>query len=135
MPDGGRTYDVVIACAGLQEDARLVNNKNYPEIADDFARSIKTYKTLPADVFLGAHSWFFDLAGKYKRLGSTPNPYLDAGGIQGLGREHGEELQHLDRRAEEEPARQLTPISSSSSPSPRSREASPPSPASASAVC
>jgi len=82
LQDGGRPYDVVIACAGLQEDARLVNNKNYPEIADDFARSIKTYKTLPTDVFLGAHSWFFDLAGKHKRLGSTPNPYLDAAGYK-----------------------------------------------------
>jgi metallo-beta-lactamase class B len=77
IPDGGRTYDVLIACAGLQEDARLVNNKNYPEIADDFARSIKKYKTLRADVFLGAHSWFFDLAGKYKKLGSATNPYID----------------------------------------------------------
>jgi len=82
IPDGGRTYDVLIACAGLQEDARLVNNKNYPEIAEDFARSIQTYKTLPADVFLGAHSWFFDLAGKYKRLGASANPYVDPAGYK-----------------------------------------------------
>ena len=82
VPEGGRTYDVVIACAGLQENVRLVNNKNYPEIADDFARSIKTYKSLPADVFLGAHSWFFDLAGKYKRLGSAANPYVDPAGYK-----------------------------------------------------
>ena len=73
---------MLIACGGLQEDARLVNNKNYPEIADDFARSIKTYKTLPGDVFLGAHSWFFDLAGKYKRLGSATNPYVDPAGYK-----------------------------------------------------
>jgi metallo-beta-lactamase class B len=82
VPEGGRTYDVVIACAGLQENVRLVNNKNYPEIADDFARSIKTFKSLPADVFLGAHSWFFDLAGKYKRLGSAANPYVDPAGYK-----------------------------------------------------
>jgi metallo-beta-lactamase class B len=82
IPDTGRTYDVLIACAGLQEDARLVDNKNYPEIADDFARSIKKYRTLPADVFLGAHSWFFDLAGKYKRLGGATNPYIDPGGYK-----------------------------------------------------
>jgi metallo-beta-lactamase class B len=82
VPSGGRTYDVVIACAGLQEGARLVNNKEYPEIAEDFAKSNKTYKTLPADVFLGAHSWFFDLAGKYKRLGGATNPYLDAAGYK-----------------------------------------------------
>ena len=82
IPSGGRTYDVLIACAGLQADARLVNNKNYPEIAEDFAKSIKTFRTLPADIFLGAHSWFVDLAGKYKRLGGATNPYLDAGGYK-----------------------------------------------------
>jgi metallo-beta-lactamase class B len=82
IPDRGRTYDVLIACGGLQDDARLVNNKNYPEIADDFARSIKTYKTLPGEVFLGSHSWFFDLAGKYKRLGGATTPYLDPAGYK-----------------------------------------------------
>ena len=82
IADGGRTYNVLIACGGLQENARLVNNKNYPEIAEDFARSIKTFKSLPVDVFLGAHSWFFDLAGKHKRLGSATNPYIDPAGYK-----------------------------------------------------
>jgi metallo-beta-lactamase class B len=82
MPDAGRTYDVVIACAGLQDGARLVNNKNYPEIADDFARSIKIYRSLPADFFLASHSWFFDLAGKHAKLGSRPNPYIDPAGYK-----------------------------------------------------
>src|SRR5688572_32269370 len=80
--DGSRTYDVVIACAGLQANAQLVDNENYPEIAEDFARSIKTWKSLPADVFLGAHSWFFDLAGKHQRLGSGTNPYVDPAGYK-----------------------------------------------------
>jgi len=82
IADGGRTYNVLIACAGLQENARLVDNKNYPEVAEDFARSIKTFKSLPADVFLGAHSWFFDLAGKHRRLGSATNPYVDPAGYK-----------------------------------------------------
>jgi metallo-beta-lactamase class B len=73
---------VLIACAGLQADVRLVDNKNYPEIADDFAASIKKFKTLQGDVFLGAHSWFFDLAGKYKRLGGPTNPYVDPAGYK-----------------------------------------------------
>src|SRR5262245_11619632 len=30
VADRGRTYNVLIACAGLQENARLVNNTNYP---------------------------------------------------------------------------------------------------------
>ncbi len=82
MTESNRSYDVLIACAGLQEEARLVDNKNYPEIADDFARSIKTFKTLQPDIFLGAHSWFFDLEGKYKRLGSPTNPYIDPAGYK-----------------------------------------------------
>ena len=82
VQDGGKPHNVLIACGGLQEDARLVNNKNYPEIADDFGRSIAKYKTLQADVFLAAHSWFFDLAGKYKRLGSATNPYIDPAGYK-----------------------------------------------------
>ena len=82
MTESNRSYDVLIASAGLQEEARLVDNKNYPEIADDFARSIKTFKTLQPDIFLGAHSWFFDLEGKYKRLGSPTNPYIDPAGYK-----------------------------------------------------
>src|SRR5262245_37107662 len=34
ITEGGRSYNALIACAGLQADVRLVNNKNYPEIAD-----------------------------------------------------------------------------------------------------
>ena len=84
VQDAGRTYNVVISCGGLQEDATLVGNKNYPEIADHFAQSIKKYKTLKPDVFLSAHSWMFDLAGKYTRLNAraTPNPYIDPAGFQ-----------------------------------------------------
>ena len=83
VQDGGKPYNVLIACGGLQEDARLVNNKNYPEIAEHFGQSIKKYKTLQADVFLASHSWFFDLAGKYKRLGTSgTNPYIDPGGYK-----------------------------------------------------
>jgi len=82
--DAGRTYNVIIACGGLQEDARLVGNKNYPEIADHFGQSIAKYKTMKPDVFLASHSWFFDLAGKYKRLqaGANPNPYIDPSGYK-----------------------------------------------------
>jgi len=84
VPEGGRNYSVIIACGGLQEDARLVGNKNYPEIADDFARSIKKYKTFKPDVFLASHAWFYDPAGKYARLqkSATPNPYVDPAGYQ-----------------------------------------------------
>lgn len=82
VQDGGKPYNVLIACGGLQEDARLVNNKNYPEIAEHFGQSIKKFKTFSPDVFLAAHSWFFDLAGKFKRLGAATNPYIDPAGYK-----------------------------------------------------
>ena len=82
VADAGKTYNVVIACGGLQDGARLVNNKNYPEIADDFARTVKVLRSLPADVFLASHSWFFDLAGKHAKLGAAMNPYIDPAGYK-----------------------------------------------------
>jgi len=84
VQDGGRTLNVAIACGGLQEDARLVGNRNYPEIADDFAKSIKIYQKLPVDVFLASHAWFYDPAGKYARLqkSANPNPYVDPAGYK-----------------------------------------------------
>jgi len=84
VPEGGRNYSVLIACGGLQGDARLVNNKNYPEIAEHFAQAIKKYKTFKPDVFLASHAWFYDPAGKYARLqkGAGPNPYIDPAGYQ-----------------------------------------------------
>ena len=82
IQDGGKPHSVIIACGGLQEDARLVNNKNYPEIAEHFGQSIAKYKTFSPEVFLASHSWFFDLAGKYKRLGAATNPYIDPAGYK-----------------------------------------------------
>ena len=79
---GGRSLDVLIVCGGLQEGVRLVNNQGYPEISEDFASGIRRFRTLPGDVFLGAHSWFFDLAGKHKRLGGSTNPYVDPAGYK-----------------------------------------------------
>jgi metallo-beta-lactamase class B len=84
VPEGGRNYSVIIACGGLQEDARLIGNKNYPEIAEHFAQSIKKYKTFKPDVFLASHAWFYDPAGKYARMqkSANPNPYIDPAGYQ-----------------------------------------------------
>ena len=84
IQEGGKTLNVAIACGGLQEDARLVGNRNYPEIAEDFAKSIKIYKALPVDVFLASHAWFYDPAGKYARAqkSANPNPYIDPAGYK-----------------------------------------------------
>jgi len=83
--DGGRTYNVVIVGAGLPDDAQIVYNRGNPQAAEQWAQTIATLEKLPCDVFLGAHSWFFNLTGKYKKLQANPkgpNPYIDPAGYK-----------------------------------------------------
>ncbi|MGH9785930.1 MAG: subclass B3 metallo-beta-lactamase [Terriglobia bacterium] len=80
--EAGRKYNVVVACGvRAQENVPLIGNTKYPEIANDFAGSFATLKSLPADIFLGVHGSWFDLAGKAKRLEQAggPNPFLNPG--------------------------------------------------------
>jgi len=80
--EAGKSYDVVIVCSvGWNPGYVLVNNKDYPQIADDYVRSFAILRNLPCDVFLAAHGGFYNLAGKYTKLGQDgPNPFLDHAG-------------------------------------------------------
>jgi len=80
--EAGKTYDVVIVCSvGWNPGYVLVNNKDYPQIADDYVRSFATLRKLPCDVFLGAHIAFYDLEEKYPKLQKGgPNPFIDHAG-------------------------------------------------------
>jgi metallo-beta-lactamase class B len=83
--EGGRGYNVVISCSiGVNPGYVLVNNKDYPEIAGDYVRSFKVMRSLPVDVFLGAHGAFYKLTEKYARLekGGGPNPFIDPEGFK-----------------------------------------------------
>jgi len=80
--DAGKTYDVVIVCSvGFNPGYVLVNNKDYPQIADDYVRSFATLRKLPCDVFLAAHGQFYNLEEKYAKLEKGgPNPFIDHAG-------------------------------------------------------
>jgi metallo-beta-lactamase class B len=81
--EAGKTYNVVIlGSIGVNPGYILVNNKDYPQIADDYVRSFKVLRALPCDVFLGSHGRFYDLAGKYPKLDKGPNPFIDPQGYQ-----------------------------------------------------
>jgi metallo-beta-lactamase class B len=43
-------------------------NSSYPEIESDYERTFRVLKSLPVDIFLGAHGSYFDLEAKYARL-------------------------------------------------------------------
>jgi metallo-beta-lactamase class B len=67
--DEGRPVHVVIV-GGPNLNARtiLVGNKVYPQIAADYQHGFDVLKSLPCDVFLGAHGNYFGLVEKYARL-------------------------------------------------------------------
>ena len=62
---------------------RLVNNAAYPKIAADYEKMFRVLKSLPCDIFLGAHGNYFDLEAKYPRLKEgKPATFVDPQGYQ-----------------------------------------------------
>lgn len=83
--EGGKSYDVVIiGSAGVNPGVQLVNNKDYPNIADDFIHTFQTLRSLPCDVPLGSHPAMFGMTAKIAKLqaGGGPNPFIDAEGYR-----------------------------------------------------
>jgi metallo-beta-lactamase class B len=81
----GQELDVVFFPSGnVLPGTKLIGNPAYPNIAADFDRSFATWRTMPCDVFLGAHSVFYGLDKKYpaSRDGSAPNPFIDEAGFR-----------------------------------------------------
>ena len=87
VDEAGRKLDVVFfSSATLFEETPLRDNRDYPTIADDLARSYALWHTLPCDVFLAPHGSFYGLADKRARAarGETPNPFIDPEGWKRL---------------------------------------------------
>jgi metallo-beta-lactamase class B len=81
----GKTYDVVvIGSPNVNPGYRLVDNKAYPEIAEDFAKTFEILKRLPCDVFLGAHGGYYGMIKKYERSkqGTVAEPFVDPDGYR-----------------------------------------------------
>ncbi|HZY62481.1 MAG TPA: subclass B3 metallo-beta-lactamase [Edaphobacter sp.] len=66
VTDSGKTYNVVIVGSPyVNNDYKLVNNKAYPQIAQDYEKTFRVLKSLPCDIFLGAHGGYFNMKAKY----------------------------------------------------------------------
>ena len=59
---------MVIGSPNVNPGFQLVNNKDYPEIAADFAKTFEILKSLPCDVFLGAHGGYYGMVDRYALL-------------------------------------------------------------------
>jgi metallo-beta-lactamase class B len=88
VTEGGKTYDVVIVGSpNVNAGYKLVNNKAYPQIAQDYAHMFRVLKSLPCDIFLGAHGDYFGLEAKYARMKANMkegvvNPFIDPEGYK-----------------------------------------------------
>src|SRR5271168_2655579 len=84
VTDGGKTYDVVIVGSpNVNPGYKLVSNATYPQIAEDYERMWSVLKSLPCDIFLGAHGGYFGLEEKYAQMkAGGANPFVDASGYK-----------------------------------------------------
>jgi metallo-beta-lactamase class B len=83
--ENGKTYDVVVVGSLSLNAANLGDNPGYPNIREDFVKSFKVMRTLPADVFVGSHTGFYQMTQKYARLEKgESNPFVDPAGYKAL---------------------------------------------------
>lgn len=82
--DKGKTYNVVIiGSPNVNAGYKLVNNTRYPEIAKDYETTFRVLKSLPCDIFLGAHGDYYGLLAKYPKLqAGDANPFIDPAGYK-----------------------------------------------------
>lgn len=84
VQEAGRTYNVVIiGSPNVNAGYQLVNNGPYPQIAANYERMFRVLKSLPCDIFLGAHGGYFDMETKYAGLKeNAATPFIDPAGYK-----------------------------------------------------
>jgi metallo-beta-lactamase class B len=84
VSDSGKTYNaVIVGSPYVNPGYKLVRNQNYPQIAEDYERMWRVLKSLPCDLFLGAHGSYFGLEEKYARLkDGGEHPFVDPDGYK-----------------------------------------------------
>lgn len=82
--EGGRTLNaVIVGSPNVNPGYILVGNKKYPQIAQDYVKTFTVLKSLPCDLFLGAHGAYFGLKAKYEKMKSGgANPFIDPDGYR-----------------------------------------------------
>jgi metallo-beta-lactamase class B len=89
VKQGARSHNVVIVGSwNVNPGFRLVDKPaqpaSYPGIAADFEHTFMVLKSLPCDIFLGAHGQYFNMLGKLDQLKAAPGTdvWVDPQGYQ-----------------------------------------------------
>jgi len=105
VQEGGRTLNaVIIGSPNVNPGYVLVGNKDYPQIAQDYVKTFKVLKSLPCDLFLGAHGAYFGLKAKYEKMkGGGENTLIDPEGYRAYVAEREATFQKEWKRQQENP--------------------------------
>lgn len=73
---------VIIGSPNVNPGYVLVGNKNYPAIATDYEKTFRVLKSLPVDLFLGAHGGYYAMETKHRLflVAGGSNPFVDPEG-------------------------------------------------------
>ena len=84
VTEGGKLLDVVIVGSpNVNPGYVLIGNKAYPGIVTDYEKTFRTLKSLPVDVFLGAHGNYYGMEAKYPKITKGgANPFIDPAGYK-----------------------------------------------------
>lgn len=83
MENGRLLHVVIVGSPNVNGGYQLIGNKNYPQIAADYMRGFAVLRTLPCDIFLGAHGGYFGLRRKYDRWKSGDrDAFIDPAGYR-----------------------------------------------------
>lgn len=85
VEENGETYlALIVGSFGVNPGYILVDNPDYPTIADDYRATFAKARALPVDVFLGSHGFWYDMERKLERSMSRSageaNPFIDRPG-------------------------------------------------------
>ena len=83
VEEGDEAYNVVIVGSmGSNPGFQFVNNTSNPTIVDQYKKGFSVLSSLSVDIPLASHPAMYNMADKYKRLGQSPNPYIDPEGYR-----------------------------------------------------
>lgn len=80
----GKTYQALFLCSVSAPGYKLVGNTAYPDIVADYRHSFAVLKTLPCELFLGAHAQFYGMLKKRAEMEKTGSPmaFVDPAGCR-----------------------------------------------------
>ncbi|HEV2133674.1 MAG TPA: subclass B3 metallo-beta-lactamase [Terracidiphilus sp.] len=81
--NGRMMHLVIVGSPNVNPGYKLVGNKAYPQIASDYKHGFQVLRSLPCDIFLGAHGGYFGLGEKYARWkAGDKNAFVDPAGYK-----------------------------------------------------